>query len=339
MQALENPKVSVNIVVYNGARYIRHCLSALKKQDYGYFEVNILDNKSTDETAMIIKREFPEFRLIKNNVNLGPWVGWELLYKQTEGKYIIFLSVDVILVEDFITRAVETLESDLKIGGVQAKIYAWNFTADGTPLLTNILDTTGFQIFRTRRIINRGHGEIDRGQYDRSPNKGRSEIFATEGAVPVFRRSAIDDTLLEEHIIDPEYYWYGEDLDFAWRMRNYGWKHVYDPSVVAYHNRSTTKKAAKHWYDHFSMISQRSQLPIEKRRLEWLNVRFTIIKNDNIISLVKDLPFILARELAVFIYGVLIEPMRLTVIIRFFKLLPVMIRRRKIVQKKANARK
>ena len=57
------PLVTINIVVYNGEKYLRYCLNRLKSQTYQNVEVNIVDNASTDATRRIIENGYPEFNL------------------------------------------------------------------------------------------------------------------------------------------------------------------------------------------------------------------------------------------------------------------------------------
>ena len=107
--------VTINLVVLNGEKYIRHCLDAVLAQIYphGNIEINILDNGSNDETISIIENyklkiknsSFTRFNLIKNEQNLGMWGGQEELLKHSAGEYIVMLSVDVIMDENFIFRS------------------------------------------------------------------------------------------------------------------------------------------------------------------------------------------------------------------------------------------
>jgi len=342
------PKVSINLVVMNGENFIRHSLRSIKEQSYpqNLIEINILDNGSTDKTKEIIREELEigppagecdsglgEFSLVENPVNIGFWAGQEKLFGQSEGE-IIVATTDVILDKNFLKNAVAVFETDPKIGAIQAKIYQMELYGQPTPVFTDIIDTVGFVIFKSRRIINLGHGDKDNGQFN-----DQQDIFAVEGAVPIFRRTALENCKINGRIIDPDYragsFGYGDDLDLAWRMRLFGWKQILAPAVIAYHDRSTTKNIAKHARDYLSRIKRRSHISIQKRRLDWRNVRFTIIKNDYIINLLKDLPQIVFREAMVLIYSILFEPKVLFEIPIFLKLFPKMIRNRKIIMQKA----
>ena len=112
----------------------------------------------------------------------------------------------------------------------------------------------------------------------------------------------------------------------------FGWKQVLAPSVIAWHDRQTTKKLRKSFRD-FRDI--RRAIPLRKRQLEWKNIRFTIIKNDYIINILKDLPAILKREIVMACYLIIFEPGVLLEIPNFLKLLPKMLRKRSIIMKRA----
>ncbi len=273
---MAQPLVSINLVAHNHEAWLQWALDSIKAQTYSNIEINQFDGT-------------------KNNI--GFWAGQEKLLPQSKGKYVICMS-DVVLDKNFVKHAVEILERDQEIGALQAKILQ----SDG------LIDTTGFQMFKSRRIINRGkqtHNEYPDG-----------EIFAVEGAVPVFRREALEACVVDDHLIDPDFrigpFGYGDDLDLTWRMKNLGWKQWYAPGVIAYHDRSTR--------------GPRTQIPLIKRQLDWCNVRFAIIKNDQ--NLVRDMLFWIPREIAVMMYMLLREPGVFKILPRFFRLLPAMIRRR-----------
>ncbi len=328
---MSNQPVSINLVVYNGEKYIRHCFNSIRSQTYKNFEVNIWDNASTDKTREVIRQEFREFQLIENKINIGMWPAQEVLLKHSRGEYIVVISVDIILDENFIAEAVGAMEKDYKIGALQAKIYKYDLVEfeGGKHLYKHIIDTCGFKVFRSRRIINIGHGEEDSGQHNKE-----LEIFAVEGAVPVFRRATLEDCRIQGHFVDPDFFWYGDDIDLAWRMRLFGWKQVFAPRVIAYHDRHTTKKLAS---DRFSFIKMRKELPLFKRRLDWRNWTLTVIKNDYIGNFFRDLPYILVRQIQLWCYFLIFEPVMILELFKVARLLPRMLKRRRVIMKKVRA--
>jgi len=353
---MSKPLVSINLVVLNGEKYISHCLDSVLNQDidFNQVELNILDNGSTDRTKSIIRDlefrisnlGFAKFNFAESKSNLGMWGGQEELSKQSLGKYLVILSVDVIMEKDFILNAVEEMENNHRIGSLQAKIYQFNIQdleSGNKELESNkVIDTCGFKVFRSRRVINIGQGETDLGQYD-----GMSDIFGVEGAVPFVRAEALqsirvstgsppEDGQFPTEIADHDLFWYAEDLDIAWRLRMAGWEQHFNPSVIAWHDRQTTKSIGTgKLLNYIQRLKIRSLIPLYKRKLEWRNLRWTIIKNDYIINILKDLPYILTREIAVFVYMILFEPRVLAEAPRFLKGIPRMLRKRKEIMKQA----
>lgn len=319
------PLVSINIVVYNGEKYLAHCLEAIRRQTYPNLQVQVFDNHSSDQTAAIVREQFPEFTLIHNPKNYGMWPGHDQALKHTKGDYVLCVSADVMIDPHFVERSVAVCETDPKIGALQAKIYQYTHSqlSDGSYVQNKLIDTCGFFMFRSRRVGNVGHGMIDGPQFTQ-----QKEIFGVEGAVPFFRREALEAIRVDGTVWDHDYFWYGDDLDMAWRMNLFGWKQIFVPDVIAYHDRSTTKGMAKDWKDTVSRVSIRRQIPLIKRRLDWSNTRFTIIKNDYIINILQALPYILFREIQVFGYTVLFEPSVLLEFGRFIRLLPRMLGKR-----------
>lgn len=321
---MENrPLVSINLIVRNGEKYIRHCLDAVKKQSYNNLEVIVFDNNSSDQTPLIVKKEYPEFKLIENDKNRYVGASVNKCVEQDRGNYILALCVDVILEKDFIKNAVRRMEEDNKIGALQSKTLIYDFK---NQKLTDIIDTTGFEIFRSRRIINRGHGAKDVGQFN-NPER----IFSYEGACGFFRKQALEDAKINGQILDEDFVWYADDVDLGWRLNLYGWENFYDPSVVAWHDRSTTQRLSRGYGD---FIQSRKDLPKEKKRWDYINQRLALVKNDLSGQFLKDLPFFIFREARLWIYFLVYERSTILGLSAFVKLLPKMAAKRKIIMSK-----
>lgn len=317
------PLVSVNLVVRNGEKYIRGCLKAIKNQSYSNLEVIIFDNDSSDQTKIIAKKEFPEFQLVENSKNYYVGGAWNKTIDLSRGEYVLALSVDVVCGKDFIKNAVQRMENDKNIGALQSKTLIYDFK---NQKLTDIIDTAGFEIFRSRRIINRGHGEKDAGQFNEP-----EEIFSYEGACGFFRKKALLEAKINGQIFDEDFVWYADDADLGWRLNLLGWKNFYDPSVIAWHDRSTTQRLSRGYRD---FIQSRKSLPLEKKRWDYINQRLMMAKNDIAVQFLRDLPFFIFREAKLWIYFLLFERSTLSGLPDFAKLLPKMSAKRKIIMSK-----
>ena len=323
---ISNPEVSIHLIVYNGEKYLRRCLLAVKGQTYENIKFRVFNNASTDSTIDILREVWPKSELINFDKNYILGGGFNRSLYFSDSPYVIGLSVDVAMTPDFVKNAVIAMESHKKIGVLQAKILRWD---SETQENTNIIDTTGMQIFRSRRIINRGHGEQDKGQYQKA-----GEIFCYEGAVPFFRREALEDARMLKskedkkypyEYLDEDFVWYADEVDLGWRMRILGWGSWYEPSVIAYHDRQTTHKLSK-GYRNF--INLRKTVPAFKSRLDFQNQRLTFIKNDFWVNILKDLPWFLKREIFLFIYFLIWERSTLRAYWNIIKMTPIMLRKR-----------
>ena len=65
------PKVSIVIINWNSLKNITECLESLRGVDYPHYEIIVVDNASTDDSAGQVKRLFPEITLMKSERNLG----------------------------------------------------------------------------------------------------------------------------------------------------------------------------------------------------------------------------------------------------------------------------
>ncbi len=255
--------VSISLLTYNGSRFIENCLKSVLAQTYPKIELLIIDNASGDETVNLAKeiilKENPKIpvRIIENQKNLGFSGGHNLGIRESRGELILFLNQDVILAPDFVEKAVKYYENSgtEKVGSLQTKLLK----LDKNLQPTDIIDTTGLVIFKNRRIVNRGQGEKDSGQFDEA-----DEIFGADGASPIYKREALNDLKTLDEYFDEDFFMYKEDVDMAWRAKLYGWKSVYLPQAKAWHGRSAGESAATNY---FSIIKERRKIDRLQRSL------------------------------------------------------------------------
>lgn len=122
MLTTNNPKVSVLVPVYNAERFIADTISAVLKQTYEDFELILLDDNSTDNTAEII-RSFDDKRIIyeKNEKNLGISASRNKLINMAKGEYIAVLDHDDICLPKRLEMQVNFLDKHQDI----AMIGSW----------------------------------------------------------------------------------------------------------------------------------------------------------------------------------------------------------------------
>jgi len=319
---MNNKLVSVNILTYNGEHLIGPCLMAVDKQTYGNIEVLVIDNASSDhslEAAQKTKIKFP-INFIKNDINLGFAKGHNQGIKESRGEYVLCLNQDVILEKDFIERLAEVMEKDGRIGAIQGRLYKIN---DFNHLQREIIDTTGLLIYKNRRVVNRGQGEKENGQYGL-----QEEIFGADGAAPLYRRAALEDVKYKNEYFDEDFFCYKEDIDLSWRMRIFGWKIVYEPKAVGYHLRGAGESATVNLAE---IIRQRKRISSFAKFYSFKNQRLMQVKNEFVGLFFRHFFSILIKEAGAWLYALLFESYARRAIKQFFSELPRACEKRKYI--------
>jgi GT2 family glycosyltransferase len=305
------PLVSVNLLLFQPQKYLEPCLKAIFAQSYDNFELLVMDNNSGDGTLeraeAIIKEaqnaglKVPFYKIIANKENLGFAGGHNLALRESQGEIVVMVNQDVILDEDFLSQSVNSF-NDKKVSSVQAKILRLK-TEDEKLIKTDIIDTTGLVILKNRRIIARGQGRQDQGQFDRA-----EEVFGVDGALPVYRRAALEDAKIKigskEEYLDEDFFMYKEDVDLAWRLKLFGWQALYEPKAVAWHAR-TAGDSAKTGY--LGIIKERLKINKFGKYHSFKNQRLMQIKNEEFCLLWRHFFYFAPKEIASWFYVLLFE--------------------------------
>jgi GT2 family glycosyltransferase len=174
-----------------------------------------------------------------------------------------------------------------------------------------------------------GEGEPDTGGYDEE-----IEVFAIDGAALVARRTALEATAFEGEYLDEDFITHKEDHDISWRLRLAGWECWYVPSALAYHARTTRglgsrsyRSALRRFHQNEQQKSRRVQVNAMKN--QWL----MLIKYEDGFNFIRDLPFILIRELTIALHHLAFAPRSLAAIPMTLKLLPQALRKRRAVKR------
>jgi GT2 family glycosyltransferase len=114
--AAPTPKpLSVAIVTYNSAEAVNELLYSMQTQlDLSRLEVYVIDNASTDNTALYVERGFPWVRLIRNARNVGFGAAHNQLLSCLHSKYHAVLNPDIVFLEDSLGQLSDYLDAHLE---------------------------------------------------------------------------------------------------------------------------------------------------------------------------------------------------------------------------------
>lgn len=212
------PRASVIIVNYNGREYLGRCLSSLLGEDRQDYEVILVDNASTDGSAEYVEQALPEVRVIRNRANRGFGQGNNLGAQWAKGEYLAFLNPDTVVESGWLEALIAALEADPQAGLATSKIL---LLAD-----PGRINTCGNEMHYTGLTLCRGMG------MDHSAFTEPAEVGAVSGAAFVIRKDVFET--LEG--FDEAFFLYMEDTDLSWRARLAGYRCIYVPSSVVYHD-------------------------------------------------------------------------------------------------------
>jgi glycosyltransferase involved in cell wall biosynthesis len=124
------PRVSVIIPAYNAERYIGATLASVREQDFGDYEVIVVDDGSTDETRAIVNSV--EGVVLVSQPNSGPAAARQRGLSLARGQYIAFLDADDVWDPHMLDACVNLLDGRPDIGAVHTN---WRYIdSEGRPL-------------------------------------------------------------------------------------------------------------------------------------------------------------------------------------------------------------
>jgi GT2 family glycosyltransferase/peptidoglycan/xylan/chitin deacetylase (PgdA/CDA1 family) len=223
--------VSIIIVNWNTRHLLEDCLSSVYKYPSRLeFEVVVIDNASEDDSTQMVRREFPDVKLIVNNTNKGYAAACNQGIRSGNSRYVLLLNSDVVVCEGAIDSIVRYADSRPDTAVVGCQVWQDSQTIQLTcfryPSLANLLlRTFGLsRAFEKNRILGREWMRW----WHRDSEK---QVDVVSGMFMLVRRTAIDQVGL----MDEDYFFYGEEMDWCYRFSKAGWKIMFWPGAKAIH--------------------------------------------------------------------------------------------------------
>lgn len=211
------PTCSLIIVNYNGVRHLQDCLPSLQHLIYPpeRLDLIMIENGSDMASIDFVRQMFPAVRPFVNTENNFA-KALNLGVSLAQGDYIGFLNNDVVLESRWLEELVALLEVEKTAGAAGGKILF----KDGR------INSVGHRRLPNFYFEDLGFNEEDRGQYETM-----SEVVGLCWAAVLFRRACLEDV----GRVDEDFVMYLEDVDYAMRCRARGWRLLYTPRAMAYH--------------------------------------------------------------------------------------------------------
>jgi GT2 family glycosyltransferase len=275
--------LAIVIVNYNVCDLLRDCLKSVYGSTGGTlerplgFEVCVVDNASPDDSADMVAREFPQVRLIRNTENRGyaaannlglryfgfgdasrgSGIGDQGSSRSTlraphsaQPRFALLLNPDTVVPPDAFAQMIALMDQNPAFGVSGPKLVRLDGSLDlacrrGFPTV----EVSFWRLTKLSKLFPRSRrfGRYNMTYLDEDQP---AEIDSVVGAFMLVRREAIE----QAGLLDEVFWMYGEDLDWAYRIKQCGWRVYYYPRVVVQHikrasSSQSTAGAAKAKYE------------------------------------------------------------------------------------------
>lgn len=240
--------LAIVIVNYNVSQLLKRCLQSILNSEHSLkIDVCVVDNKSLDNSVDMVRQSYPQVRLIVNDTNKGypaannqgmRLLGVEEPVLANRPRYVLLLNPDTEIRAETLANMVDYMDHNPSIGILGPRLIM----PDGN------LDVACRRSFPTPEISFYHYSGLSR-LFPNSKRFGRynmtfldenqiAEVDSVVGACMMVRRSAID----QAGLMDDRFWMYGEDLDWAKRIKDLGWKVVYYPAVTVLHVKRASSR-------------------------------------------------------------------------------------------------
>ena len=226
------PLLSYCVVNTNGRDYLLACLAAIERTHPVDVEreILVLDNASEDGSAEAVRALGGEIRLIALERRTGKAENDSNLMREAQGRYCLLLNEDSELRPGAVGELLAVMEREPKAAAATPQLLdpdgrpvpcAWRFPGVATAL------AGAFFLHRWLTVQSKGPGV-------------RSVDWAQSSALLIRREAAASVGYM-----DPEFFVYYDECDFAKRLREAGWHSLYVPSAEAVHHDQLSTDLAR----------------------------------------------------------------------------------------------
>lgn len=113
---MQKPLVSILIVTYNSSLILGRCLDSIAGETKASHEIIVVDNASSDGTSASVAQEYPAVHVIANRENYGFAVAVNQAASCAQGKYLLLLNPDTIILDSAIDRLLAHMETHPNTG-------------------------------------------------------------------------------------------------------------------------------------------------------------------------------------------------------------------------------
>jgi GT2 family glycosyltransferase len=231
--------LSIIIVSWNVRELLQGCLASIQQSPGNLaLETIVVDSGSTDGSPEMIEAVFPWVRLIAREENVGFPQGNNIGLGEANGRYLLLLNPDTVVVGQALTTMVQYLDDNPKVGVVGGQLLNPDGTIQSSrrrfpTVATAFFESTWLQPLAPAGVLRRYYAED---VADDEP----ADVDWVKGACLMTRRAVVN----EVGLLDPDYFMYSEELDWCRRIKTAGWRVVYLPAAKIIHHEGKSSEQA-----------------------------------------------------------------------------------------------
>ena len=237
-------QLSVVILNYNVRYFLELCLKSVQASISNLdAEIIVVDNLSNDDSCQMVKELFPEVILIENKGNYGFSKGNNIGVAKAKGDFVCILNPDTVIAEDTFKILLEYADSIPKLGIIGCKLV------DGKGcFLPESKRNVPSPWISIKKIL--GDSSAYYANHLREGEIGEVDVLV--GAFMLLERKVYN----EIGGFDEDYFMYGEDMDFSFRVLKAGYKNYYNPSTTIIHYKGESTFRDKVYVKRFNEAMQ-----------------------------------------------------------------------------------
>lgn len=218
-------KLAIVILNWNGAQMMRQYLPSVLEYSRQEATVYVADNASTDDSLELLRRDFPEVRLIILDKNWGFAEGYNKALRQIDAEYYLLLNSDIEVTPHWLTPLIAYMDAHDDVAACQPKLLSiYNKVSfEYAGACGGYIDRYGYPFCRGRVFDT---VETDQAQYDDT-----ADILWATGAALMVR----SQDYWACGGLDGRFFAHNEEIDLCWRMRIRGRRIVCLPPSRVYH--------------------------------------------------------------------------------------------------------
>ncbi len=237
--------VAFIIVTWNAKDLVLDCLESLYKEVLAFdYEVIVIDNGSADGSVETLRQRFGRARIIANEKNVGFAGANNQGLEVMNSRYAVLLNNDTIVLKGAFDRLLEFMDARPDVGVTGPLLVSPDYSKQNCFHNFPTLITEIFGVSMLRLVFPKKY-----------PGKRRNytepiETDSILGACLMTRKEVIEQV----GVLDDNYFFFLEETDWCFRMKNKGWKvfHIPDVKIIHIHGASTKKKIpVETWIEYY----------------------------------------------------------------------------------------